>query len=217
MFRAWYLCCKNTEQYKDNESFPIIRQFEIDTRRRFFAHDGKFRLGRYILDGPNGITPFAANYALKLQREQAKQTESSFAAMRKQTEASFSALAQKFSPSSAGVDRNPRHASLNRLSNSSFPSSNRPPAASPGCCARCGRKAHRARDCTESTVAKTGDSIICDFRNGRLYTRAGNVERCFRYNSGLGCSTTAHATEGKHKCTLCGNDNHAAVNCGRAE
>lgn len=217
MFRDWHLCCKSTEQYQDNDSFHIIRQFDTDMRRRFFAHNGSFRLGSYLINGANGITRFAANYALKRQIEQAQQLASSIATLQKETEAGFAALARGYAPSSIGPDRGAKRVNTIRQINTPFHASNRPIAASPGCCTRCGRKSHRARDCTETTLATSKDPIVCDFNNGRLHTRVGNHERCFRFNSGVGCNRTAHPTKGKHKCSLCGNDDHAAVNCGRAE
>jgi hypothetical protein len=210
MFQSWYHACKQHSYYQKDDTFPLIQQFDIDKRRLFFAHDPGFVLGKYLLDGADGITSYAANYSIQRQTDLARQNE-----------IAISALANKLSPTrslppTSGPDRSPKRNSF-RSSSSSFQSSNRPTTASPDCCSRCGRNSHRARDCSESTLADGGDPIICDLRGGRFFTRAGNLERCFRFNAGLACSNSGHTTSGKHKCSLCGNAGHAAPQCSKAE
>ena len=210
MFRNWYQACKQHSYYQKDDMFPIIRRFDIDKRCLFFACDRGFVLGKYLLDGVDGITSYAANYSIQKQTELARQNENA-----------IFTLTNKLSPmrslpSASGPDRSSKRNNF-RNPSSLFQSSNRTPTASPDCCSRCGRNSHRAKDCSESTLANGTDPIICDLRGGRFFTRAGNLERCFRVNAGLTCSNSSHATSGKHKCSLCGDASHAAPQCSKAE
>ncbi|KAF8306979.1 hypothetical protein DL93DRAFT_154412 [Clavulina sp. PMI_390] len=203
MFRRWHQICRNHSFYERDDMFPVLRQFDIDKRKLFFHRRDGFVLDESLLSGPEGIVSFAADYSIQQQREAIKLNEASIAAMN----------AKLSTTCSSGPERSPRRFTRPQP----FPAGNRTLSANPDCCARCGRKGHQARRCHESTLAKGGSPILCDFRDGRFFTRANNEERCFRFNSGLHCNSTDHAAAGKHKCTLCGSDAHCAVQCSRAE
>lgn len=61
--------------------FPIIRQFDIDKCRQFFGQDKGFMLGKYLLEGADGITSYAANYSVEKQIDLAKQSETAITAL----------------------------------------------------------------------------------------------------------------------------------------
>ena len=81
MFQDWYQACKQHSYYQKDDMFPIIRQFDIDKRRLFFARDRGFVLGKYLLDGADGNTSYAANYSIQIQTELARQNENAIFAL----------------------------------------------------------------------------------------------------------------------------------------
>lgn len=190
MFRSWYEACQAHTYYHRDDLFPVLRRFDADKRKMFFARPRGFLLHSNLFDGPEGIVAAAADYSIQL------------------------ASTPRLSPSASSIG--PARTFKRPVNRPTpFPPSNRQPTAAVDCCARCGRTGHRARTCTQSTIANGSDPILCDFRDGRFFTRAGGEERCFRFNSGLQCQLQDHSANGKHKCTLCGGFNHPATSCTR--
>ena len=168
MFTRWHSLCQTHHLYRNDNDFIIILRFDISIRKQFFLKTEPFELGEYLFAGTNGIQRFA----YEVQNE------------RNATALAAATASPAIAPYSGGPDRQhkPRGGYPR---NPSFPPSSRGFAASLGCCARCGRKSHRARDCSEDKLSK-GGAISCDYKDGRFITRDTNKELCFRYNTGTG-------------------------------
>jgi len=197
MFSRWHTLCQTHHLYRSDDDFVIILRFDISIRKQFFWKSEPFDLGEYLFTGTNGIQRFAYEV---------------------QNERNATVLAAAVSGPSAvttysgGADRSRK--SRQAYPRSPFQQGSRTYTASVGCCARCGRKSHRVRECTEEKLAK-GGAVISDFRDGHFFLREGNKELCFRFNTGNRCTYPEHPDA--HRCTLCGRSGHGAHSCPRSE
>jgi hypothetical protein len=191
MFRRWHSLCQTHHLYRSDSDFVIILRFDISIRKQFFLKSEPFELGEYLFAGTNGIQRFA--YEVQNERNAAALAAAG----------AYSGGPERTQKPRQGYARPP------------FQPSSRPYTAPASCCARCGRKSHRARDCSEEKLAKGGD-IISDFRDGRFFLRNGNKELCFRFNTGSRCTYAEHSRD-THRCTLCSRSGHGAYTCSQCE
>ncbi|KAF8148912.1 hypothetical protein B0H34DRAFT_618887, partial [Crassisporium funariophilum] len=86
---------------------------------------------------------------------------------------------------------------------------------SPPVCALClGREAHDVFKC-QSDTSWDGTKARCHKNDqGRLVTPMGTV-LCFDWNTRRGCTGQGH--DDRHECSGCGNKDHGAQNCPRAQ
>lgn len=88
-------------------------------------------------------------------------------------------------------------------------------AQGPPVCALClATDSHDTRKCRSETIWDGSKARCKKSEEGRLITPAGTT-LCSDWNSRRGCSSTSH--EQRHECSGCGNKDHGAQGCPRAQ
>jgi len=107
-------------------------------------------------------------------------------------------------------------------SRSPLPSSSKQPLFQPGAgsksppvCALClGREVHDVFKCQSNTCWDGTKARCCKNDQGRLVTPTGNI-LCYDWNTRRGCTANGH--DDCHECSGCGNKDHGAQYCPRAQ
>lgn len=214
MFRDWTRELRSHPFYEVD--FPVLRRFDINTRRAFFRCSKPFMLEPRLLEGLRGINGLAAKmrgYNLFIPPSPERPMFELDPA---------SPVSSGFSPTQwLHNDRGPSAPSRQRIELPRKPydrESERRPGDRPRSlkfCVSCGQSSHLTRACREHVRAFGGD-VLCTFDSGRLLLVGSSdhhAELCLKFNIKRECTHRNHRRDGAHRCSLCLGGDHPALSC----
>lgn len=195
--------------------FPLIRRFDIRTRRSFFRCSKPFMLEAQLLEGLHGIDALAIKmrgYPLIIPPSPERPV----------LELDPSSPATSgFSPTQwPHNDRGPSAPSRQRIELPRKPYDREGErrvgerSRSLKFCVSCGQSSHLTRACREHVRAFGGD-VLCTFDSGRLLLVGSDhhAQLCLRFNIRQECKHSTHHRDGAHRCSLCLGGDHPALSC----